>query len=489
MRLRSTTRLALLFAATFMIDCVAARGLRSSASSAAAENHVSTSTSTSTVAISPDSTTTTLLVGPESEGLDQAINAQIKTSKMLHESMKAFSRQDFERRLEDFVSDFTSASATMEQPQAKDAYMAKKLDSTRAFIQCLVTPGDGWDWDFETGPQVPGHDCKVTVTWYVIWFWIILLTVPIWGSSILYHTLSHSGFEGDVDAGSKMLHEVDRPSLSEILHKYIPDLMNASIDEKKQPQVKTDKFQGLAMAAKLYDALVAGPQIETSKMLHESMTAFFTQDKVQDFERRLQDFVSDFTSASATVEQSQAKDTDMEDSARAFLKCLATPEDGWSEASSEHACKLAVAWYGFILLFSPLILLSIPIVVPLDIWENGVWGTRLEGTYFGDSIEATRKMAGKMPHEVDRPFVSETIPESFLQDVPDFMSASTDETKQPQAKDAYTRKDSDILPGKEPSSSKTDEEREEYQRLVQEAQQAVKEAIGAFQKLAAARRL
>jgi len=42
------------------------------------------------------------------------------------------------------------------------------------------------------------------------------------------------------------------------------------------------------------------------------------------------------------------------------------------------------------------------------------------------------------------------------------MSASTDETKQPQAKDAYTKKDSGILPGKVASSSKTDEQREEY---------------------------
>ena len=70
------------------------------------------------------------------------------------------------------------------------------------------------------------------------------------------------------------------------------------------------------------------------------------------------------------------------------------------------------------------------------------------------------------------------------------VSAGTDNPERPPVEGAYRTKDSDMFQGKEASSSTSNDEREEeYQRLVEEAQQATEEAIGAFQRLAAARRL
>jgi len=67
----------------------------------------------------------------------------------------------------------------------------------------------------------------------------------------------------------------------------------------------------------------------------------------------------------------------------------------------------------------------------------------------------------------------------------DFLCDSRDELSIPQL--PHTKDLHHIHPGKEASSSKTDEQRKEYQRFVQEAQQATEEAIGALHKLAAAR--
>ena len=108
-------------------------------------------------------------------------------------------------------------------------------------MRCLITPGDGWN---ENG--APGHHgCKLGVIFYAI----IAAGYVLWGPINL-------GIEG-VQIGSEKLHNVDWPSFSKDLDGYLlqytPDLMSA--DETEQPQVEADKRQGLAQAAKLYDAV------------------------------------------------------------------------------------------------------------------------------------------------------------------------------------------------------------------------------------------
>jgi len=71
-----------------------------------------------------------------------------------------------------------------------------------------------------------------------------------------------------------------------------------------------------------------------------------------------------------------------------------------------------------------------PVLMAISLYETGS-----TGIYNGkEGVEA----GSKMLHEVD--WSSFLLHEYMLQDVPAFMSASTDETKQPQAKDAISKK-------------------------------------------------
>jgi len=191
--------------------------------------------------------------------------------------------------------------------------------------------------------------------------------------------------------------------------------------------MEADKRQGLAMAmATLHDAVVAGRQGQGGRKLFPSASP---QDVFE------------------------------------IIRCLTSPGDGWSEiaATGHHACKVGVIYLS---VMGALLLLA-PVVVPINYGLEGMQA--MSASIDGTEPPPTEYLGVEGVHAV---------------------SAGTDNPERPPVEGAYRTKDSDMFGGKEASSSTSDDEREEeYQRLVEMARQASEKAIGAFKKLAAARRL